>query len=347
MNEIDYSMNLELERHGIVGMVNDISTTFLIKKCNDSVENSYDLNTLISKIKFKQGSIITISDIYYLALDIEEQFSNTIYSKGTIRKCTKLKLGEDNLFKNKRDVIGFIDKDKAAIVSNDFFLQENSYINVTIPFEQYNFNDKYINFMDKSYMIVSTDDTKDGLITLYAKFKEIFVIKDVYEIECNTNIVSINVGENFNINPVVKNNGEILSDAILKEIVEDDSICSYKNGVINGISKGTTKIILSYEDKVTYQINIIVNEISVNYEIIGSDNFKQIEECEYKINPLIDCEFYIDDFDSEYIASIILDDKKGNCKVKGIKAISSNYFTLYAKKDNVVIAKKKIDVLRK
>ncbi|MGN2337902.1 hypothetical protein ACTFIN_07210 [Clostridium cagae] len=302
MNEIDYSMNLELERHGIVGMVNDISTTFLIKKCNDSVENSYDLNTLISKIKFKQGSIITISDIYYLALDIEEQFSNTIYSKGTIRKCTKLKLGEDNLFKNKRDVIGFIDKDKAAIVSNDFFLQENSYINVTIPFEQYNFNDKYINFMDKSYMIVSTDDTKDGLITLYA---------------------------------------------ILKGIVEDDSICSYKNGVINGISKGTTKIILSYEDKATYQINIIVNEISVNYEIIGNDNFKQIEECEYQISPLTDCEFYIDDFDSQYIASIIQDDKKGICKVKGIKAISSNYFTLYAKKDNVVIAEKKINVLRR
>ncbi|NFN39764.1 hypothetical protein FDB18_14835 [Clostridium botulinum] len=347
MNEIDYSMNLELERHAIVGMVNDISTTFLIKKCNDSVENNYDLNTLISKIKFKQGSIITINDIYYLALDIEEQFSNTIYSKGTIRKCTKLKFGEDNLFKKKRDVIGFIDKDKAAIVSNDFFLQENSYVNVTIPFEQYNFNDKYINFMDKSYMIVSTDDTKDGLITLYAKFKEIFVIKDIYEIECNTNIVSVNVGGNFNINAVVKKNWIVLSDAIINGVVENKSICNYINGTINGLANGTTKITLFYEEKATYKIDVTVNEISVNYEIIGNDNFKQIEECEYKINPLTDCDFYINDFDSEYIASIIQDDKKGSCKVKGVKAISNNYFTLYAKKDDVIIAEKKINVLRR
>lgn len=432
MNSIEKLIDLELNLHGTKGFIDGLSTNFLIKKCSDSSENGYNLNTLITKVPFKQGSIVFVGNDKYIVLDIEEQFAQNIYYKGTMRKCESFKLSKDKYYKDISTVFGVVDKDKSTLISNDYFLEENTYINVTIPLQQFNINDEYVLYKGKAYMIVNVDDTKDGIVILSSKYKEIYNGKeyddvyiillnnisgvlqvgqtlqlvvvckkndviidnpivtyissdnnvatvdnkglidckkdgtvtitctyegvsaiyslevkqeDVYTIECNN--VSIYKGETYQLNPVVKLNGEIIENAKVTYNVEDNSICTCDNGLITSLGIGITKITLYYEDKVQYVVNVTVNKVLVTYNIIGEDKFKQLQEGIFKIEPLRPCKFYIEEFESEYIANIIEDNGNGECKVFGKKNISNNSFILIAmdEEDNI-LAEKTIWVMR-
>lgn len=83
-----------------------------------------------------------------------------------------------------------------------------------------------------------------------------------------------------------------------------------------------------------------------NYAINGND-FVQNTNGVFSIDPLINCKFYIDDFDSNNIANIVIDDGNGTCTIYGKPNIADNWFTLYAKdsSDNI-LASKEIKVLK-
>lgn len=83
------------------------------------------------------------------------------------------------------------------------------------------------------------------------------------------------------------------------------------------------------------------------YNIIGVDTFKQLQESTFKIEPLVSCKFYIEEFESQYIANIIEDNGDGECQVFGKKNLSNNSFTLIALDGNDnELAKKTITVMR-
>lgn len=430
MNSIEKLINLELSLHGTKGFIDGLSSNFLIKKCNDGSENGYNLNTLIAKVPFKQGSIVFVGNDKYIVLDIEEQFAKNIYYRGTMRKCENFKLSTDTNYVERKNVVGFVDKDKSTLISNDYFLEENTYINATIPLQQFNINDEYVLYKGKAYMIVNVDDTKDGIVTLNSKYKDrysevekvysislndtsgilqvgqtlqLVVIckendvvvnnpvvtylssdsnvatidnkgmiichkigsititctyegvsatyslkvkqEDVYTIECDN--VSINNGETFQLIPIVKINGEIIDNPTITYVVEDSSICTCSNGLVTGIGVGSTNITLSYEDNVSYKINVIIKEIEINYSIVGVDSFNRQDEEKFTIEPKINCIWYIDDFQSQYIASIV-HEEINSCIVYGKNNTTSNYFILYAKDDQGrVLAEKKINVINK
>lgn len=428
INPLDYAINLEIKRNGVVGAIDNVSATILIKQCNDGSENSYDLNTLIAKIPFKQGSIITVKNDRYLVLDIEEQF-NGIYYKGTIRKCESFKTALDNNYVTRHDVIGFVDKDKSEIVTTDYFLEENTYINLTIPLTQYKYEDTYILYKGFGYIITNTDNTKEGLriitakktgspysnvnsITLSAtsgsshigdtvqlnpvcKENGIVVVNpsvtyissdetvakvdtnglitciaignvsiackfgdstasyslsvlqnDVYSIECDTNSILLEKDKTTQLNPIVKLNGTVIENPILTYNVGDTSIATCNNGLINGVGVGSTTIIINYEDKAQYTVNVTIKEAQITYTINGVNSFNQLDEEIFTINPLRACTFYIEDFDSQYIANIISDNGNGSCTVYGKSNTTDNYFTLYAKDSSgKVLASKQITIL--
>ena len=430
MNSIEKLIDLELKLHGAKGFIDGLSTNFLIKKCNDGSENGYNLNTLIAKVPFRQGSIVFVGNDKYLVIDIEEQFAQNIYYRGTMRKCENFKLSKDKYYVERSNVVGFVDKDKSTLISNDYFLEENTYINATIPLQQFNINDEYVLYKGKAYMIVNVDDTKEGIVTLNSKYQDrysevekVYTIslndtsgilqvgqtlklvvvckeddivvdnpvvtykssddkvatidnnglitcnkvgsvtitctyegvsatyslevkqEDIYTIECDN--VSLYDGETYQLNPVVKINGEIIENPTITYTVEDDSICTCINGLIMGIGVGSTKITLSYEDKINYKIDVTIKQVQINYSIVGADSFRQLKTSVYTIEPLTNCTFYLGEFDGEYIAEIISDDGNGTCTIYGKKNISNNYITLYVKdgKGNL-LAQKKIDILR-
>jgi Bacterial Ig-like domain (group 2). len=430
VNSIEKLIDLELSLHGTKGFIDGLQSNFLIKKCNDGSENGYNLNTLIAKVPFKQGSIVFVGNDKYIVLDIEEQFAQNIYYKGTMRKCENFNLSKDKYYTERSNVVGVVDKDKSTLISNDYFLEENTYINATIPLQQFNINDEYVLYKGKAYMIVNVDDTKEGIVTLNSKFKDRYsevekvysislksisgtlqvgqtlqlepickendvivdnpVItyysnddnvasvdnkglitcksigsvtitctyeginttyslevkqEDVYTIECDN--VSIFNKETYQLNPIVKINGEIIDNPTITYVVEDSSICTCSNGLVTGIGVGSTNITLSYEDKISFKVNITIKEVAVNYSIVGADSFKQLRTSSYSIEPLTNCVFYLDEFDGEYIAEIRNDDGMGTCTIYGKKNISNNYITLYAKdeKENL-LAQKRIDILK-
>lgn len=429
INSLDYAIDLEISKHGVVGTIDNVSATFLIKKCNDNVENSYNLNTLISKMLFKQGSIVVINNYSYLVLDIEEQFAQTVYHKGTIRKCESFKTALDDKYVQRHDVLGFVDKDKSTLISSDYFLEENTYINATIPLTQYKYEDTYVLYKGFGYMITNTDNTKEGLriitakktgypygnvnsITLsvtsgsshigdtvqlipVCKENEVVVVNssvtyissdetiatvatnglitciaignvtvtckygdstatyslsvlqnDVYSIECDTNSIVLEKDKTTQLNPIVKKNGVVVENPILTYIVGNTSIATCNGGIVTGVGVGSTTIIINYEDKAQFIINVTIKEVQVTYTINGVDSFKQENSATFTINPLRSCVFYIEDFDRENVAYITSDNGNGTCAVYGINNISDNSFILYVKDSSGnVLASKEINVL--
>ena len=284
INPLDYAINLEIKRNGVVGAIDNVSATFLIKQCNDGSENSYDLNTLISKIPFKQGSIINFKNNSYLVLDIE-QF-NGIYYKGIIRKCESLKTALDNNYVTRHDVIGFVDKDKSEIVTTDYFLEENTYINVTIPLTQYEYEDTYIMYKGFGYMITNTDNTKEGLRIITAK-KTGSPYSNVNSITLSATSGSNHIGDTVQLIPVCKEKGVIVQNPSVTYISSDETIAKVdNNGLINCIAIGSVKITCKFGDSTAnYSLSVVQNDV---YSIECDTNSIVLEKDKTtQLNPIV------------------------------------------------------------
>lgn len=285
INPLDYAINLEIKRYGVVGSIDNVSATFLIKQCNDGSENSYDLNTLISKIPFKQGSIITAQNNTYLVLDIEEQFNGSYY-KGTIRKCESFKTALDNNYVTRHDVIGFVDKDKSEIVTTDYFLEENTYINVTIPLNKYKYEDTYILYKGFGYMITNTDNTKEGLRIITAK-KTGSPYSNVNSIALSVTSGSGHIGDTIQLNPVCKENGVVVVNPSVTYISSDETIAKVDtNGLITCVAIGDVKITCKFGDSTAnYSMSVLQNDV---YSIECDTNSIVLEKDKTtQLNPIV------------------------------------------------------------
>lgn len=133
------------------------------------------------------------------------------------------------------------------------------------------------------------------------------------------------------------------------------NIVDINTSIVNGIIILTAeKSVYQIEDDLINNLAFcgVVNsknkeELPDEFEIVGKDILKQLEVSEYILNPFYEkCTFYIDEFQSNNIATIIESNNK-MCKVEGKKNISKNYFTLYAKDENgKTLSKKNIQVER-
>lgn len=283
INPLDYAINLEIKRNGVVGAIDNVSATFLIKDCNDGSENSYNLNTLIAKSKFKQGSIITVKNNSYLVLDIEE--FNGIYYKGIIRKCESLKTALDNSYVTRHEVIGFVDKDKSEIVTTDYFLEENTYINVTIPLNQYKYEDTYILYKGFGYMITNTDNTKEGLRIITAK-KTGSPYSNVNSITLSATSGSSHISDTVQLITVCKENGVVVNPSVTY-ISSDETIAKVdNNGLITCIAIGNVSITCKFGDSTAnYSLSVVQNDV---YSIECDTNSIVLEKDKNtQLNPIV------------------------------------------------------------
>jgi hypothetical protein len=146
----------------------------------------------------------------------------------------------------------------------------------------------------------------------------------------------------FDIYNIVDINTSITDGVIT--LTSEKSVYQVEDDLENNLAYSS--IVFANEDKPVVDKPVIEDKPKVEYTIIGEDSFKQLKESSYAIEPLVDCIFYLDEFDGEYIAEIV-ESKDGVCKIKGKKNLSNNYITLYAKdKDDNIIAEKKISVMR-
>lgn len=261
-NSLDYAIGLEISKHGVVGTIDNVSATFLIKKCNDNVENSYNLNTLIAKTPFKQGSIVVINNDSYLVLDIEEQFSQNVYYRGIIRKCESFKTALDNTYIERHNVIGFIDRDKSTIVTTGWLLEENTYINATMPLSQYKYTDTYILYKNFAYMITDIDNTKEGLRIITAK-KTDYPYSSVNSITLPSTSGNGYIDNTIQLSPICKENNVVTTNPIITYVSSDKDIATVDvNGLITCIAKGSVAITCKYGDASTiYSLNVVQEDV--------------------------------------------------------------------------------------
>lgn len=268
INTIEYAMNLEIQMNGVSGLIDGVPTKFILKPCSNGSENHYDLKTIISKTPFKQGSLITIGTDIYLVVDIEEQFAQSVYHKGTIRKCDKFIASTDEQYLNRYNLNGFIDKDTSTIVATDYFLEENSYINATIPLNQYSSSFTNLLYKRYVYMITSSDNTKDGIRIVTAKKTGYPYSEDYYTIVLSTISSQNHIGDTIQLVATCKKNNVVIDNPAIMYSSSDESVGTVSDsGLITCIANGTIKITCTYEGISTeYSLEVKTDsyEISLN-----------------------------------------------------------------------------------
>ncbi|MCE5221052.1 MAG: Ig-like domain-containing protein [Clostridium sp.] len=268
INTIEYAMNLEIQMNGVSGQIDGVSTKFVLKPCSNGSENHYDLKTIISKTPFKQGSLITIGTDIYLVVDIEEQFAQTVYHKGTIRKCDKFMASTDEQYLNRYNLNGFVDKDTSTIVATDYFLEENSYINATIPLNQYSPSFTNLLYKNYAYLVTSSDNTKEGIRIVTAKKTAYGYSEDHYTIVLSTISSQNHIGDTIQLVATCKKNNIVIDNPVIMYSSSDESVATVSaSGLITCIANGNIKVTCTYEGISTeYSLEVKTDsyEISLN-----------------------------------------------------------------------------------
>lgn len=166
---------------------------------------------------------------------------------------------------------------------------------------------------------------------------------DEYAIQCSD--ISGDNGSTVQLNPICTINGVQVIEPTITYTVLDSSIaiCSDK-GVVTGVGVGETTILLEWQG-ISKTINVIINEVILNYIIEGKDQFKHLTQSVYTLNPTNNnCVWSLDQDSIDLEIARIDNQDSTSCTVYGYQTSSSEFFTLYAKDGDNVLAEKTITI---
>ena len=191
---------------------------------------------------------------------------------------------------------------------------------------------------------------KEGTSTITATYHNVsasitvnIAKADEYAIQCSD--VSGDNGSTVKLTPNCTINGVQVVDPVITYTVTDSSIANVDdNGLITLIKAGTTTILLEWQG-VSKTINLTVNEVILNYTINGADQFKHLTQSVYTLNPVNNnCVWSLDQDSIDLEIARIDSQDSTSCTVYGYQTSSSEFFTLYAKDGDKVLAEKEITI---
>lgn len=166
---------------------------------------------------------------------------------------------------------------------------------------------------------------------------------DEYAIQCSD--ISGDNGSTIQLNPICTINGVQVSDPTITYTVSDSSIATCSdNGLVTCTNVGSTTILLEWQG-VSKTINLTSNEVVANYTINGADQFKHLTQSVYTLNPVNNnCVWSLDQDSIDLEIARIDSQDSTSCTVYGYQTSSSEFFTLYAKDGDKVLAEKEITI---
>ncbi|OSA91034.1 UNVERIFIED_ORG: hypothetical protein B2H93_14855 [Clostridium botulinum] len=264
LNPIDSVYKYEIKNNGLSGYIDNKECKFVIKQINDSNTNHYDLKTIITDIPLHKGALVQIKEKYYLVIDIDEQLSQSVYNKGTIRECFEMYSNikdYDSITSDSIKFYGIMEIDNNVIDNTNGSLNivSDKYSLICRESDVIDLN-HYCIYKNCRYKVDSVNNTIDGLKLLKIQFKSIIQTEPThtYTLELVENNGSLYEGASIKIVPICKKDGIEVKDATCNYTILDSSIATIDvNGNITGTKEGSTIIEVSWEgQKVNYTIEV-------------------------------------------------------------------------------------------
>ncbi len=334
-----------------IGKSNNFDATFdynksaIVKFKKQAIQNSSYLMELKDQLTFTMLEPININ--YYIG------WNNGVYQVKSIDNSI------EGIYTMYADVVKQAEKHTYTIViNNDNPLNTKVgdiiYLNCTCtidgeadatPVVTYSANNDNVTITDGKVSFV-----KEGTSTITATYHNVsasitvnIAKADEYAIQCDN--VSGDNGSTIQLTPNCTINGVQVSDPVVTYTVTDSSIANVDdNGLITCTKAGTTTILLEWQG-VSKTINVTVNEVILNYTINGADQFKHLTQSVYTLNPVNNnCVWSLDQDSIDLEIARIDNQDSASCTVYGYQTSSSEFFTLYAKDGDKVLAEKEITI---
>lgn len=177
---------------------------------------------------------------------------------------------------------------------------------------------------------------------------------DEYSISCDD--ISVDMGSSVQLSPICMKNGVEVDSPTITYTSENSSIANCdENGLVNGVSSGTTTINIEWQG-VIKTINITVNNVQVEYKITGSDTMVGFASnnisATYTLSPSANNIIWTGDEDSNFyieIDMVSLTQSGSSCTINVPKSPSDDsfVFVLLAKVGDIELARKTININRK
>lgn len=343
-SEIDSVYKHAIMNSGVVGTIDSVSATFLIKESSDGSDNHYDLKTLISSKLFNQGSLVQSRGNTYMVIDVEEQFNQSVYYKGTIRKAHEIVIGGVKMYsvvdcikiqQTNTKLVTFVDDLYGLIISDQYRVKL----------------DDIITYKNVNFKIQSIDNSKDNVLSLTAKF---YTVAHGYYISLVETSKDLYLGDSGQIVATCRCDYQDVKNPYIIYSSSDDNVATVDgSGLVVCHMKGSCVITCQYEDvKATLALKVMekAQDVAKEFKVVGAEglvyNKTATYICQNKDGSDLGArtfKFSIDDSSLKLgIASIESQDGK-TCTIKAI--IKDSVFTLIATDNSDVKQKAELSVM--
>lgn len=270
-NAILYTYKYSLDHFGKDILINSTSTRGIIKQSGDK-------DKLITSSTVKSGDYVTIDNVTYLVTSILENFEQDIYNECYIEPTQDIYITADTSTTSGKKYKSLVSYDRLNILYETYTTAIDEIIMATIPTITVTRGQGLI-FNHMMFEVQNIDSTKEGLITLYAKYKNNAEPTHEYNVIYPTTPTSINEDETISIDiPIFYTDGDIDNDPIYTVTTTDETVMTATLNTntnkidLYGVMGGTASIKIVYNSKVFTSDSIEVIGAGYKLTINGMTN---------------------------------------------------------------------------
>lgn len=241
-------------------LINNTSTKGIIKQVGDK-------DKLITSAIINTGDYVVIDNDTYLITKFLENFEQNVYNEAYIEPTQDIYITKDSSTTSGKKYKSLVSYDRLNILYETYTTAIDEIIMATIPTITVTRGQGLI-FNNMMFEVQNIDTTKEGLVTLYAKYKNNAEPTHEYNVIYGTLPTSINEDETISIDiPTFYTDGEIDTNPIYTVTSTDETIMTAT------LNTNTNKIDLYGVMGGTASIKIVYNKTiftSDTIEIIGA-----------------------------------------------------------------------------
>lgn len=259
----------------IKASINGLEGTGLIRELKDGYKNGVDYKLFVTQMPLRQGDIIEIDGIKYLARTLERGHTN----KATICKAQSIVCGTYNqTLTNTTETLALVEGYLSQEITDNFNSILSDKIVFVIP-EKNNSSieiNKYIQFKGDIYKIISIDKSIEGLYGVTAEY----YTKGVKpSINVTPESIDFKVGDTQQLTIEVEVDGIKVDDPKVSYMYNNE-IVSINGTLVTALKEGNTTITVTHEG-VSDSVNVIVKAKgdipgTTVYNIVGCPNDEMV-----------------------------------------------------------------------
>ena len=255
-----YTYKYSLDHYGKDILINNTSTKGIIKQVGDK-------DKLITSAIINTGDYVVIDNDTYLITKFLENFEQNVYNECYIEPTQDIYITKNPSTTSGKKYKSLVSYDRLNILYETYTTAIDEIIMATIPTITVTRGQGLI-FNNMMFEVQNIDTTKEGLVTLYAKYKNNAEPTHEYNVIYGTLPTSINEDETISIDiPTFYTDGEIDTNPIYTVTSTDETIMTAT------LNTNTNKIDLYGVMGGTASIKIVYNKTiftSDTIEIIGA-----------------------------------------------------------------------------